>query len=503
MVTINLLNGDCRVMLKSLEDNSIDSIVCDPPYGLSKEPDMVEVLKHWLAGDDYTHKSNGFMGKTWDSFVPGPSIWKECLRVLKPGGYMLAFFGTRTYDIGTLAIRLAGFEIRDQLAWVFGSGFPKSMAVDKAIDKHFKADRTVKKGVKQGHEEFANRTTKGHLSGDGKNEGWKRPWMEEDDANDYHYDFEPATDEAKQWVGWGTALKPAYEPIVMARKPLIGTVAENVLKHGVGGINIDATRIPINPEIDDPRLGGNGTWKTEGMAKNVYEGGYAGVPNTSSSLGRFPANLLHDNSDEVVELFPQSKGQQGDVKGTEKSHTGQNGIYNEYGRVESQKRGDSGSAARFFYCAKTSKSDRNEGLDDFEEKSVGGKGNGIRRICSTCGTSSLEAHLCNCTVKDWINPETKKNNHPTVKPTELMKYLIKLVTPPNGIILDPFMGSGSTGKAAVMEGFNFVGVEMQKEYYDIAEARIKNAMLPKIEKPKVKKEKKPKSTTILPSTLFE
>ena len=238
------------------------------------------------------------------------------------------------------------------------------------------------------------------------------------------------------------------------------------------------------------------------MAKNVY-GEYAGVPNTSSSLGRFPANLLHDNSDEVVELFPQSKGQQGDVKGTEKSHTGQNGIYNEYGRVESQKRGDSGSAARFFYCAKTSTSDRNEGLDDFEEKSVGGKGNGIRRICSTCGTSSLEAHLCNCTVKDWINPETKKNNHPTVKPTELMKYLIKLVTPPNGIILDPFMGSGSTGKAAVMEGFNFIGVEMQKEYYDIAEARIKNAMLPKIEKPKVKKEKKPKSTTILPSTLFE
>jgi DNA modification methylase len=503
MVTVKLLNGDCKEKLKELADNSIDSIVVDPPYGLSKEPDMIEVLTHWLAGDDYTHSSKGFMGKTWDSFVPSPSIWKECLRVLKPGGYMVSFFGTRTYDMGVLSIRIAGFEIRDQLAWVYGSGFPKSMAVDKAIDKHFKAERTIKKGVKQGHEEFANRTTKGHLSGENKNEGWARPWMEADDANDYHYDFEPATEDAKKWVGWGTALKPAFEPIVLARKPLIGTVAENVLKHGVGGININDTRIPINPEIDDPRLGGKGTWKTDGMAKNVYAGGYAGIENGSSALGRFPSNFMHDGSEEVVELFPQSKGQQGDVKGTEKSHTGQNGIYNEYGRVESQKRGDSGSAARFFYCAKASKSDRNFGLDDFEEASIGAKGNGIRRVCETCGASSLESHLCKCSEKNWVNPANKKNIHPTVKPTELMKYLVKMVTPVGGTVLDPFMGSGSTGKAAVSEGFNFVGIEMQKEYYDIAEARINHAMLPKVEEPKIKKEKKPKSTPILPSALFE
>ena len=297
MVTVKLLHGNCLDKLKELEDNSVDSIVTDPPYGLSKEPDMVEVLKHWMNGDDYVHNSKGFMGKTWDSFVPGPSIWKECLRVLKPGGHIVAFFGTRTYDLGVLAIRLAGFEIRDQLAWVFGSGFPKSMAVDKAIDKHHGAERTIKKGIKQGHEEFADRKTKGHLAGENKNEGWARPWMESDDANDYHYDFEPATDDAKQWVGWGTALKPAFEPIVLGRKPIEGTVAQNVLAHGVGGINIDASRIPINPEIDDPRLGGNGTWKTEGMAKNVYEGGYSGETITSSPLGRFPANLILSYSD--------------------------------------------------------------------------------------------------------------------------------------------------------------------------------------------------------------
>lgn len=302
----------------------------------------------------------------------------------------------------------------------------------------------------------------------------------------------------------GTNLKPATEDWWMLRKPISEkTIAANVSKHGTGGINIDASRIPINPEIDDPRLGGKGTWKTDGMAKNVYEGGYAGIDNGSHVLGRFPSNVITDGSEEVVELFPQSKGQQGDVKGTEKSHTGQNGVYGDYGRVESQKRGDTGSAARFFYCAKASSTDRNEGLDDFEEKSIGGKGSGIRRICSTCGTSTLEAHLCNCTVKDWINPETKKNHHPTVKNVVLMKYLVKMVTPVGGTVLDPFMGSGSTGKAAVMEGFNFVGVEMQKEYYDIAEARINHAMLPKVEEPKVKKEKKPKSTKTLPSTLFE
>ena len=368
--------------------------------------------------------------------------------------------------------------VRNGKAFTTGnSGFPKSMDVSKAIDKASGAERTVKKGIKPGHEEFADRKTKGHLAGENKNEGWTRPWMEAEDANDYHYEFEPATDEAKQWEGWGTALKPALEPITVARKPLSeNTVAANVIKYGTGGINIDDTRIPTNPAVDDPRLGGQGSWKTGNMAKNVYEGGYSGEEVGSSAKGRFPANFIHDGSEEVVSLFPNTKAG-GSVSGKEPSKTGDENTncYGEYNRVSWNSYKDDGSAARFFYCAKTSKKDRNEGLDDFEAKSIGAKGNGIRRVCATCGASSLEAHTCQCEEKNWINPPTKKNNHPTVKPTDLMRYLVRMVTPKGGIVLDPFMGSGSTGKAAVLEGFQFIGIELDPDYKDIAEARIKFA----------------------------
>jgi DNA modification methylase len=435
--TIDLMLGDCLEMLKELDDNSVDSIVTDPPYGLSKEPDMTEVLRHWLAGDDYVHKGKGFMGKSWDSFVPGPSIWRECLRVLKPGGHLLAFFGTRTHDMGTLAIRLAGFEVRDTVMWVYGSGFPKSMDVSKAIDKALGAERVPTGRVKPGHEGFANRgnmssvqSLKGTLGGEG---GFARPWMDDPEKVEaYHQETAPGSPEAAQWQGWGTALKPAVEPITVARKPLIGTVAANVLEWGTGALNIDGCRVPTDPAVDDPRLGGAGTWNTGKMAKNVYEGGYAGEIVGSSPLGRWPANICHDGSDEVLALFPDSKGQQGDVRGTEASRTGGDGTncYGEYGRVPAAKRGDSGSAARFFYCAKTSKKDRNEGLPP------------------------------------------GANRHETVKPTDLMAYLCRLVTPPGGIVLDPFMGSGSTGKAAMREGFRFIGIERDEAYFDIAEARI-------------------------------
>jgi len=448
-----LHNGNCLDVLKTLPDNSVDSIVTDPPYGLS------------------------FMGKKWDYDVPSQEIWEECLRVLKPGGYLLAFAGTRTQHRMAVRIEDAGFEIRDMIAWVYGSGFPKSMDVSKAIDKAAGAERTVKRGVKAGHEDFADRETKGHLAGENKNEGWSRPWMEAENANDYHYEFEPATDEAKQWEGWGTALKPALEPITVARKPLEEkTVAANVLKYGTGGINIDDCRVDTNPEVDDPRLGGNGSWKTGNMAKNVYEGGYAGEEVASSAKGRFPANLIHDGSEEVVSLFPNTKAG-GSVSGKEKSKTGDENTncYGEYNRVAWDSYKDDGSAARFFYCAKTSKKDRNEGLDAFEAKSVGGKGNGIRRVCSKCGASSLEAHTCLCEEKDWVNPPTKKNNHPTVKPTDLMRYLVRMVTPKNGTVLDPFMGSGSTGKGAMLEGFKFVGIELDPDYMEIAKARIEFA----------------------------
>jgi hypothetical protein len=294
--TIDLMLGDCLEMLKELDDNSVDSIVTDPPYGLSKEPDMTEVLRHWLAGDDYVHKGKGFMGKSWDSFVPGPSIWRECLRVLKPGGHLLAFFGTRTHDMGTLAIRLAGFEVRDTVMWVYGSGFPKSMDVSKAIDKALGAERVPTGRVKPGHEGFANRgnmssvqSLKGTLGGEG---GFARPWMDDPEKVEaYHQETAPGSPEAAQWQGWGTALKPAVEPITVARKPLIGTVAANVLEWGTGALNIDGCRVPTDPAVDDPRLGGAGTWNTGKMAKNVYEGGYAGEIVGSSPLGRWPANI--------------------------------------------------------------------------------------------------------------------------------------------------------------------------------------------------------------------
>lgn len=443
-----LHNGDCLEVLKTMNDNSVDSIVTDPPYGLS------------------------FMGKKWDYDVPSQEIWEECLRVLKPGGHLLAFAGTRTQHRMAVRIEDAGFEIRDMIAWVYGSGFPKSQNVSKAIDKAAGATRNVRKVIKPGHEDFANRKTKGHIT-DG-NEGWKRPWMEKDSAEDYPYEFEPATEEAKQWDGWGTALKPALEPITVARKPLEEkTIAANVLKHGTGAINIDESRVAhvtvgdgsnlaLNSHLRVKINGGNGgnIISTETERRVV-------VPNTQ---GRFPANFIHDGSDEVTELFPNSKSCSSPSNATPKGTI--------FGGASTQGAiypGEDDTAARFFYCAKTSKKDRNEGLELFEAKAIADKkGNGIRRVCSTCGVSMMESHLCECEVKDW-QPPKKLNSHPTVKPTDLMRYLVRMVTPKDGTVLDPFMGSGSTGKGAMLEGIRFIGIEIDPDYMEIAETRIKFA----------------------------
>lgn len=405
--------GDCLETLKSLPDNSVDSIVTDPPYGFSKEPDMAEVLRHWLAGDDYQHKGGGFMGKTWDSFVPGPAIWKECLRVLKPGGHLLSFFGTRTQDMGTLAIRLAGFEIRDSIAWVYGSGFPKSMDVSKAIDKAAGAEREVL-GVVDPRGSFDGR----ERSSPAINTGW-RDAEGRGDVRDLSKKAitAPATDAARQWQGWGTALKPALEPITVARKPFKGTVAANVVAHGTGALNIDGCRVALN---GDYKCKANGRPSQTGLGDN-YDAAKANQPDT---VGRWPANLIHDGSDEVVGLFPANAGASAPVKGSELSAPVKN-AYGEYGRVPGAFHADKGSAARFFYAAKASKKDRGEG-----------------------------------------------NVHPTVKPTDLMAYLCRMVTPPGGVVLDPFMGSGSTGKAAMREGFQFIGCELSPEYLEIARARI-------------------------------
>lgn len=391
-----VINMECLIgMRMMLADNSIDAVVTDPPYGLSKQPDMNEVLRHWLNGDDYVHTGGGFMGKTWDSFVPGPSVWKEVFRVLKPGGHLLAFFGTRTYDLGTLAIRLAGFEIRDQIDWVYGSGFPKSLDVSKATDD-------------------------------------------------------------EQWKGWGTALKPAHEPICVARKPLIGTVAENILQFGTGGMNIDDCRIDIIGDRRSPLASDGTVHRPNGSCYGKHENSET----FDLTQGRWPANFIHDGSDEVVSLFPAKAGAAAPVKGTEQSEV-TNGIYGKFNdRLPGQFYSDSGSAARFYYCAKASKSDRDEGV--MLAMVTGAEMTG--REPDTDGLNSPRAGAG--------RTSGARNNHPTVKPTALMQWLVRLVTPPGGKVLDPFTGSGSTGKACAIEDFEFIGFEMDPHYCEIAKQRI-------------------------------
>ena len=343
----HLIHGDCLDELKAMTEDSVDAIVTDPPYGLS------------------------FMGKKWDYDVPSEEIWAECLRVLKPGGHLLAFAGTRTQHRMAVRIEDAGFEIRDMIAWVYGSGFPKSLDVSKAIDKAAGAEG-IRGPLKRGGERLARLE-------DGKRDGEGR-WGNESGRDPFTY--MPATPEAQQWAGWGTALKPALEPITMARKPLAGTVAENVLQWGAGGINVDGCRVGAE-ERYNPAAGNKGNGNSLNMSK-------VGMPQDAKGsvvTGRWPANLIHDGSEEIAAQL--------------------------------------GSAARFFYCSKTSKRERGEG-----------------------------------------------NNHPTVKPLSLMRYLCRLVTPVGGTILDPFMGSGTTGIAAIKEGFAFIGIEKEQAYYEISQHRI-------------------------------
>ena len=409
----NLFKGDSRQVLPLMKDNSIDSVVCDPPYEL------------------------GFMGKSWDStgIANDVQLWKEVLRVLKPGGHLLAFSGSRTYHRMAVAIEDAGFEIRDQIMWVYGSGFPKSLNIDKAIDKAAGVEREV-----VGQKITGNART---------DQGWAGGQIMIDETS-------PTTKEAKQWQGWGTALKPAHEPIVLARKPVEGTVANNVLTYSVGGINIDGTR--VGSEIVSVHHAPKGTFAggepDRGSDTSTYE----------NHTGRFPANFIHDGSDEVVALFPTTSPAKSGLRNPNgKQSTNAFGDFNGQPGVVGGHDDNGGSAARFFYCAKASKRDRNEGLDGFESKRASGFG-------YDHGLGDPSEGM----FKDR-NP-IKQNYHPTVKPTDLMQYLCRLITPPNGTILDPFLGSGSTGKAAMYEGFNFVGIELTEEYLPIAKARIEFAL---------------------------
>ena len=353
-------HGDCLDVLKTLADCSVDSVVTDPPYGLS------------------------FMGKAWDYDVPQVDVWREVLRVLKPGGHLLSFFGTRTYHRGVVAIEDAGFEIRDQIQWLYGSGFPKSL----------------------------------NLDGERK--------------------------------GWGTALKPANEPIVLARKPLIGTVASNVQAWGTGALNVDGGRVGTEQTIT-LRNGNSGANGRYGKDDRVFE--------RINPPGRYPANVIHDGSEEVLAGFPLSKSTGGLTVSFAKNHRCYGKPSGDKLRANAGGLGDSGSAARFFYCAKASKADRDEGLDGM-----------IQRKYSHDGR---QTPIENAYQR---NNSEARNHHPTVKPTSLMRYLCRLITPPNGTILDPFTGSGSTGKGAVLEGFNFIGIEREAEYVEIARARIAHVL---------------------------
>jgi len=466
-LTYRLLVGDCRAQMATLPDASVDAIVTDPPYEL------------------------GFMGKSWDAsgIAYDGEVWRQALRVLKPGGHLLAFSGSRTYHRMVVAIEDAGFEIRDQIMWLYGSGFPKSHDVSKAIDK---LDAVAEQQERQlrftawirstgltsamidhatgtnmgGHYTARNSQprimTTEHLDAVRHLIGTVPEWVEREcqirsveskqyasrqvidqrtmiDATKARPGFSgavhsetyqgekrlvditaPATPEAQQWQGWGTALKPAHEPICVARKPLRGTVAANVLAYGTGAINVDGCRVGMSEQ--DRNTIESASWIGRNLDRKAY-GDWAtdgtDQPMTTHPAGRWPANVIHDGSEEATAGL--------------------------------------GDAARFFYSAKASKADRDEGMEGWEVQAVHRYGAGLG-----------EGHDPNA-------PAINRNIHPTVKPTDLMRYLVRLVTPPGGLVLDPFTGSGSTGKAAVLEGFHFIGCELSPDYAAIAEARIKAA----------------------------
>ena len=571
--------GDCQAVLPTLPPASIDAVVCDPPYGL------------------------GFMGKAWDHGVPSADVWRDVLRVLKPGGHLLAFGGTRTYHRMACAIEDAGFEIRDQIGWVFGSGFPKSLDVSKAIDKAAGVERTeiIGKSARHG----------GGIVGAGTS------YEISPEVPDI---YAPATDAARQWQGWGTALKPAFEPlviaqkphdfevlahivggqlcevdsfavtdtswseplrqlgfsntasslreclggllpmaskfttetrialttglrtlksslsritrgttipvetpsdgpwstaldavslsrsvlancerlrvttagelaidwsadeedgqgesvrpnwrsIVVARRPLAGTLTANVQAHGTGALNIDGCRIEANGgrphRVIDPKPEANGAvYAGRREAGGGFDGGSKAAGETT--LGRWPANLIHDGSAEVVALFPADAGAAAPVRtrSGDKFRTTYGAFKGDIDEAGSTFHADSGSAARFFYCAKASKGDREDGCDHVAP---------IHRANGNKWTDQ-DYRVARGDRPPSAESGPRRNHHPTVKPTDLMRYLCRLITPPGGVVLDPFMGSGSTGRGALLEGFGFVGIEREADYFAIAQARIR------------------------------
>ena len=530
---MKILHGNNIELLKSIPDNSIDAVVTDPPYGLGKEPNAELLMQDWIAKGYHEVKGSGFMGKEWDAFVPQPIFWKEIYRVLKHGGHVVSFFGTRTYDWGVMAMRFAGFEVRDCLQWLYGSGFPKSYNIAKGIEGKIVNGSASWNDWKK-------------LDGEKEQVNWG--YSKQQAEQGYRDDYTDAnkervgkvnyqSEEAKFWDGWGSALKPANEPIVLARKPLEKglSIAENVLKWGTGGINIDGCRV--------------------GTEERTYKGMSANIPSGAGTFrddnwtpkdievnvsGRFPANVIltHHPECECVGTKKVGKGERknhddGEVSNANEGYTrpnkssythkdssvianygeetiedwnchedcpikildeqsgvlksgdmngeyygfGKNGIYGSGGKTKGVSYGDKGGASRFFYCAKASQKERNKGLEGFEQGQTKGGG----------GTLNEEAGAKYGSIK-----AKAQNFHPTIKPIKLMQYLVRLITPPNGVVLDPFMGSGTTGIACKLEGFDFVGMEQDVDYHKIAQARIENYVDEEQVKLQEKEENKPK-----------
>ena len=426
-MTYNIIQGNSAEVLKQYPDNYFDSVVCDPPYGIN------------------------FLGKDWDSNTGEEEVYRQCYRVLKPGGHLLAFSAARTYHHLAMSVERSGFEIRDQIMWVYGSGFPKSQDVGRQIDKSlgFKGKQgPLKRGAER---MIAAQDQNGDTH---STDGWTG-------KNLRPYITLPESEEAKRWSGWGNALKPAHEPIVVAQKPMKQALYKNVQEWGVGALNIDACR------VGDEAIYINKLEEWSGF-------GQISRPNytQSMSVGRFPANLIHDGSQEVVELFPDNCGNAAQATRTKSGETGTGNSLTRYKNAgEDNGYYDGlGSAARFFYCAKVSRGERHIGLEAPEPVKDNSPAN-VRDHPEWDPSIGTNAHRLAQKIREKSDGP-KGNNHPTVKPVDLMRYLIKLVTPPNSRVLDPFCGSGSTGMAAVELGHEFVGIELDPRYCDIARRRI-------------------------------
>jgi DNA modification methylase len=506
MTTLHL--GDNMDALRAMPDASIDVVITDPPYGLSKAPDMAVVLAAWLQHGYYEVTGAGFMGKAWDATVPQPAFWREVLRVLKPGAHCAVFAAPRTQDLMGLAARLAGFEVRDCLAWVFGSGMPKGPSVDNAIDEHFfsewlrerpeikaayraelKAapDSQARDEVRSRYKRIAGLErevvgTRVYPGGHVQNTTVSAPPIGTFVRNvGTVMDTAPATPEAAAWEGWGTGLRPCYEPILILRKPLAGTVAANVLRYGTGAMNIDACRI----EREGENLGSTRKIGPYSSSRTWNVSNTPGVSTGGHPLGGWPGNLIHDGSEEATAGMPDNAGRGGKRGPKSRANYGEHYVGEQRATWRHWERkknlaerayDDVGSAARYFpecpwspedatrymYRPKASGSDRDYGLDGW--RTIPGHER-CDRAEGSAGANNPRAG----------GRSEGRNPHPTVKPIALMRWLVRLLAPPNATILDPFMGSGSTGVAATLEGRGFIGCEMEPEYMEIAQARIRQA----------------------------